>query len=299
MRVRKQLARDAPKRPRSSSSGSPIIDLAAQRREREARRAKVLRQAARDGARPRKAVTIPPRRTHENSEKVRKDAQRKIVRAARAKLLRRRIESRIARKKASVLVAEEKALRSRLSATLKRQAARRIMKTLRGLVKKRKSQQRKAAAKIQRFYRAREALRRAERMAVVEEQVQVGSGSSRGGGGGGGLTLSSAVPKSIRKVLARLIARKKRQRMVKRKIGSKRCPRGYRRMRKTRFCGTRSLLRELPRLRRRIASPSMSAPKSLLLDTKLNCPKGYKRVRRLDAAGNRVRSRKCKRILQA
>lgn len=292
--MRKQLARDAPKRPRSSSSGSPIIDLAAQRREREARRAKVLRQAARDGARPRKAVTIPTRRDNSTrkTEKLRTDAQRKIVRAARAKMLRRRIESRIATKKASVLVAEEKALRSRARSTLKRQAARRIMKTLRGLVKKRKSQQRKAAAKIQRFYRAREALRRAERMAVVEEQVRVGSG---GGGGGGGLTLSSAVPKSVRKVLARLIARKKRQRMVKRKIGSKRCPRGYRRMRKTRFCGTRSLLRELPRLRRRIASPSMSAPQSLLLDTKLNCPKGYKRVRRLDAAGNRVRSRKCKR----
>jgi len=222
------------------------------------------------------------------------DAKRKIVRAAKANLLRKRIASRIAKRKVQAHKDREASLRKTLSRAVEKAAARKITKILKKAIKKRKSAQRKAAIKIQKFYRAREALRRAEgqeKLAVAEAAVASGSGMSAGGAGP---QMSSPVPKSIRKVLARLVARKKKQRMIKRKIGSKRCPKGYRRMRKTRFCGTKSLLKELPRLRRKILSPSLNAPKSLLLDTNLYCPKGYKRVRRLNAQGVRVRSRKCK-----
>jgi hypothetical protein len=316
VRRRKQLARDA-KTPSLSSSSSPLLDLAAAGRARRDFRAKQIRMAEKEGpqiiARLRKSTPSSERRRRMVATQQMKhaawqkehEAKRKIVRAAKAKLLRKRIASKIAKRKLRAAKEKEARLRQRLSQVAKKTAARKIVRALKKTIVKRKRIANAAAVKIQKFYRAREALRRAEqqeKLAVAEQQVasssrssrKSGSGSGGGGGGGGGVESSSRVPKSIRKVLARLIAHKKKQRMVKRKLGSKRCPKGYRRMRKTRFCGTKSLLKELPRLRRKVLSPGMDAPKSLILDTHMYCPKGYKRVRKLNAQGAMVRTRKCK-----
>ncbi len=89
------------------------------------------------------------------------EARKKIVRAAKANMLRKRVASRIARREEEMRRQEEQDLRTRLAIAQQREkaACRKITRLLRTAIKKRKSQQRKAAAEIQRFYRAREAFR--------------------------------------------------------------------------------------------------------------------------------------------
>jgi hypothetical protein len=299
-RHRKRLARDA-KTPSLSSSSSPLLDLAAAGRARREFRAKQIRAAEKEGpqiiARLRKSTPSSERRRRSQQQKHaalqrEHEAKRKIVRAAKAKLLRKRIASKIAKRQLRAAKDKEASLRERLSRIAKKTAARKVVRTLKKAIARRRKIANAAAVKIQKFYRAREALRRAEQQEKVAAAAQsVVSAASRSG-----KQVSSRVPRSLRKILAKLIARKKKQRMVKRKMGSRRCPKGYRRMRKTRFCGTKSLLKELPRLRRKLLSPAMDAPKSLLLNTKLYCPKGYRRVRKLNAQGVKVRTRRCRRI---
>lgn len=292
-RAKKQLARDKKVVRASSSSSSSVHSLGG--RARRLAREKLLRQIDAEGP-VFKARLVLKRNTAKDvvaEERAKIAARKKIAKALRAKLLRKRIALRVAQHRLRAEKAREAAVKSKLRKLGEKAAARKIVRKLRQVV----SRRRKAAAAVS---SARESAR-AARIAVA---MSASSSSSNGGGGhgvGAAAALASAGGAGVdtsmaRRVLAKAVARRmgaRKARMFRR--GGLRCPKGSRRIRRTNFCGTKTLIAVLPRLpRRRPRSPAPGAPAEIQLDTARHCPKGYRRlVKRKD--GKRVRKETCRR----
>jgi hypothetical protein len=310
-RVRKQLARDrkgvrAPSSLSSSSSSSSVRSLGGKAR-RQARE-KLLRRVAAEGPVIHAKLVLPRRsppkdivaeerakwaRWQEEQQARKRRAAAKIQNMLRAKVFRKKVAARIAEKKLRDQRKRVSSLKAKLRRVQEKAAARRIARTLRRAVVRRR--QFRAQAK-----RATEELAQA-----THESASFGAAAVGGNGLGQGGRLSSSSSSSsssskmgtssAMRVLARAVARRMGARKAKltRRTG-KRCPRGSRRIRRTGFCGTKSLIAALPRLpRRRQLSPGPDAPKDIDHDLARHCPKGYRRLRRRQD-GKRVKVAVCR-----
>jgi len=300
-RVRKQLARDRKGVRAPSSSSSSVRSLGGKAR-RQARE-KLLRRVAAEGPVIHAKLVLPRRsppkdivaeerakwaRWQEEQQARKRRAAAKIQNMLRAKVFRKKVAARIAEKKLRDQRKRVSSLKAKLRRVQEKAAARRIARTLRRAVVRRR--QLRAQAK-----RATEELAQA-----THESASFGAAAVGGNGlGQGGRLSSSSSSKmgtsSAMRVLARAVARRMGARKAKltRRTG-KRCPRGSRRIRRTGFCGTKSLIAALPHLpRRRQLSPGPDAPKDIDHDLARHCPKGYRRLRRRQD-GKRVKVAVCR-----